>query len=153
MQQKELFELIFQDAHLVDVDLSAWDKYIALYVMADHAGRTKSGRKPMFVVEFIRVRSLHVVFNHLSYDPPIEMRPDEHVQWLFDRWEIEPDEESLRITLWALAHPAGPRLTLVCKDISIREMSYDTIDRLFPEWSSPSSGFIRPGLDAMVRDY
>ncbi len=33
MQQMALFEQIFSDAHVVDIDLSAWDKYIGLYAV------------------------------------------------------------------------------------------------------------------------
>ncbi len=51
MQQMTLFQQIFSDAHLVDIDLSAWDKYIALYVLAELAERpwsTADGRLPLF---------------------------------------------------------------------------------------------------------
>jgi len=81
VDQKELFELIFSDALLVDIDLSVWDKRISLYVLADRVGRVAGNLLPMFVVEFSNMRSWNIHFNHLSFDPPIELEPDEHVQW------------------------------------------------------------------------
>jgi hypothetical protein len=38
MQQMAFFEQIFSDAHLIDIGLSAWEKHIALHLLADHAG-------------------------------------------------------------------------------------------------------------------
>ncbi|HYP39844.1 MAG TPA: hypothetical protein VEX13_05745, partial [Chloroflexia bacterium] len=57
--------------------------------MADHVGRTTNNQLPMFVVEFAAVRSWSVEFNHLSYDPPIELGPDQHMQWLVSEYDIE----------------------------------------------------------------
>ena len=93
MQQMTLFRQIFSEAHVVDIDLSAWDKYIALYVLAELAERpwsTADGRLPLFKVEFVRVRSCHIAFNHLSHDPPIELGPHEHVQWRIYDFAVQP---------------------------------------------------------------
>ncbi len=150
MPQRDLFEVIFSDAHLVDIDLSGWDKRIALYVLADHAGRTVDNRLPLFIVEFYRVWHWDLRFNHLLHDPPIVLEPDEHVQWLLDDFFIEPDERGIRITLWGTS--TSPRMTFLCEGVRIREMPLDVPDSLFPGWVRPSRGFIRPGLDALARN-
>lgn len=150
MQQKELFERIFSDAHVVDIDLSVWDKRIALYVLADHVGRTANNKLPMFVVEFAAVRSWNVEFNHLSYDPPIELGPDEHMWWLVDTYNIEHVGDGLQIRLGQFAGGSMPSMTVVCEDVDIWEIPAEGLNRLFPDWSRPGVGFIRPGLDVLL---
>jgi hypothetical protein len=150
MPQSALFEQIFSDAHLVDIDLSAWDKLIALYVLADHAGRTADNRMPLFFVEFLRVRSLDIRFNHLGGDPPLKLGPHEHVQWWIDQFRVEPVDGGLQIALWGFS--SSPRMALVCEAVNIPEMPLEIPYRLFPTWSKPGSGFIRPGLDALSRE-
>ncbi len=146
------FERIFSDAHVVDIDLSAWDKQIALYVLADHMERSVPGEMPMFIVEFLHVRHWEITFNHLSHDPPVELGPHEHVQWWIDDFDVQPVEGGRQITLWGLS--SSPRMTLVCEDVHIRECPLDRPETkwLFPEWFRPSSGFIRPGLADWTRD-
>lgn len=150
MQQMELFERIFSDAHVVDIDLSEWDKFIAFYVLADHAGRTPSGRLPMFVVEFVRVRSLDIEFRHFDHDPTLDLAPHQHVQWLIDDFRVQTVHGGVRITLWGSS--SSPKMSIVCDAINIREMPPDIHRTLFPGWSRPYAGFIRPGLEALVRD-
>jgi hypothetical protein len=149
MQETALFEQIFSDAHLVDIDLAAWDKRIALFVLADHAGRTASGHRPLFVVEFARVRSLDIAFNHLDQEPPIELEADKHIQWRIDDFRVEPVEQGLRITLWQ--HSASPRMIIVCEGVNIREVPLDVPNQLFPGWARPYAGLIRPGLEELAR--
>lgn len=146
MQQMALFRGIFSDAHLVDIDLSAWDKRITLYVLADHVGRTADGRKPLFAVAFARVRRWDIEFMHLSHDHSIELEPDEHVQWQLDDFRIQFGDDGLEIALWGL--PATPRMSIVCEGIDIWEVPLDIPDRLFPGWDRPSQGFVRPGFGA-----
>ena len=63
-EERDLFETIFEDAIVVDVDLSKWDKLVSLWVIADHAPLRADGRLPLFVVEFVRVRELGICFRH-----------------------------------------------------------------------------------------
>ena len=150
MQQRELFERIFEDAHVVDIDLSVWDKRITLYVLADHVGWTANNQLPMFAVEFSRVRSWSVQFNHLDYDPPIELGPDEHVQWQIETYDVEQVEAGWEITLGTFFRSSSPKMTLICEDVDIWEVADDALHRLFPGWSKPFMGFIRPGLDVLL---
>ena len=150
MPQAALFERIFSDAHLVDIDLSAWDKVIALYVLAHFVEGVADSRAPLFCVEFARVRRWDIDFNHLAHDPPIELGPHEHLQWRIDQFDVQRVEGGLRITLWGASQ--FPRLSLVCDGVSIHEMPREIPNRLFPGWAKPFSGFICPGLDALSRD-
>jgi hypothetical protein len=154
MQQMTLFQQIFSDAHLVDIDLSAWDKYIALYALAELAERpwsTADGRLPLFKVEFVRVRSWHIAFNHLSQDPPIELGPHEHIQWRIDDFDVQPMADGLEIALRG-ALLSSPHITLICEDVYIQEIPLDIPFRLFPGWNKPYTGFIRPALEDWVPD-
>lgn len=99
MRQKKLFEQIFSDAHVVDIDLSSWDQFITLYVLADHTEREESGRKALFAVEFGRVYGLNIRFNHLDMKP---LRPDEHFQWTADDFRITSMDGGLKVSLWGL---------------------------------------------------
>jgi hypothetical protein len=144
MQQMTLFEDIFSDAILVDIDFSAWDKRIALYVLADHAGRTADNRRPMFVVEFIGVQRWEFMFSHLDADPPIDYGPKQHITWRIDEYQVELVPEGMHIVL-SMSAPF-PRITIICESVQIREFPLNVPDRLFPGWSKPYKGLIRPGL-------
>lgn len=150
IKQKELFERIFSDAHVLDIDMSMWDKRIALYVIADHVGRVGGNRLPMFVVEFTRVHSFNIDFNHLTYNPPIDLASDEHVQWRIDHYDVKSTQNGIEIVLGTFNTSSSPQTVLVCEDIDIWELTYDDLDTLFPGWERPYSGFIRPGLDVML---
>jgi hypothetical protein len=103
----------------------------------------------LFIAEFTRVRSLDITFKHLDHVPPIDLGPDEHVQWRIDDFRVEPAGDGQRITLWGLS--ATPRMTIVCGGVEIREMAVDVPNRLFPGWARPSMGFIRPRLGVLAR--
>lgn len=148
IKQQELFEIIFSDAHLVDIDLSAWDRRIVLYVLADHVGRIAGNRLPMFAVEFGRVHNWNMAFNHLDHAPPIDLGPDEHVQWRIHNYRVEDAADELEISLWSPS--ASPSMVIVCEDVLIWELDYEGLYQLFPRWSQPGSGFVRPGLDVML---
>ncbi len=138
------FEGIFSDAHVVDVDLSRWDKSIDLYVLADHMGRVEGNRLPLFVVQFIEVRRLS--FERSVANP--ELGPDEHVQWLIDDFRIEEAGDEVAISLWG--HRASPRIELVCRDVDINPVELRVFDELFPGWNQPSRGLARPGARVMA---
>lgn len=148
MQQRQLFETIFSDAHIIDIDMSAWDKLIRLYVIADHAERSTPGRLPLFAVEFVRVHQWNMFFNHSSATL-IELGPNEHLHWLPYEFTISEDQAELIITLWG--SPTTPRLTIVCEDVLIREVSYTSLDKTFPDWSKPRRGFVRPSIEGFSR--
>jgi hypothetical protein len=149
MQQRQLFEDIFSDAHIIDIDLSAWDQVVKLYVITDHAPRTTPGRLPLFMVEFLRVRQWNMSFNHLEVTFH-ELGPDEHLQWRSDSWEIDTNERELLITLSGSGYT--PRITIVCADVSIQEIAYAPLDRYFPGWSRPGRGLVRPSIEQYVQD-
>ena len=152
MLQQELFMQIFSDAHLVDVDLSSWDKQISFYVIADHLQHLPEGRLPLVVIEFIRVHRFDMKFNHVSNDNLIELGPDEHIQWWFDGADVEFIDERWHITLKSESLPSSPRTTIVCEDVNIWQMRNDIPDKLFPGWNKPRAGFIRPGLEVLSGD-
>ena len=81
-----------------------------------------------------------MIFNHLDFDPPIELAQDRHMRWVIV-------DGRLKIALWGSEQ--FPRLQLTCQSVYIRAMPLAIPDRLFPGWNRPGTGFIRPGLDAM----
>lgn len=144
-----IFEQVFSGAHLVDIDLSRWDKRVVLYVLADRMGYRQGNRLPMFAAEFIRVSRLEIAFSHLLDNVSVSLAGDEHVQWVLYEYSIRHFEHGLEVTLWGL--PSTPRMTLVSEDVIIREVASTQIDAVFPGWNKPFGGFVRPGLDMWTR--
>ena len=59
LEEMTLVEWIFKDAYLVDVDLSSWTEFIALYLVATYAEeRSARGSGSLFIVEFLRAAVL-----------------------------------------------------------------------------------------------
>jgi|GEM_PF-5709137 len=143
---RQLFDQIFSDANVADLDFSIWDKSIALWVFADHVDVPTPARLPLFMVEFIRVRRFCATFNHFAIN--VE-GPDEHIQWNVDDFKLAITDQGLSIQLFS--GKTSPRLEIDCDTVNIRRMDSTTIDRLFPGWSRPGRGFVRPGIDRLAK--
>jgi hypothetical protein len=142
---RRLFDSIFSDAQVVDVDLSSWDKSIDIYVLADHLPRVEGDRLPLFQVRFIHVRSLVLVSSAFSVSG---LAADEHVQWTIDDSRVEQIDGQMKLSLWGFEH--SPQLEITCEDVVFRSCELRVFDRLFPGWDRPSAGLARPGPLAMM---
>ncbi len=145
-----LFVWIFEDAYLVDIDLTSWDKFIALYLVAPHAAERYERNRLLFIVEFHRVRNWNITFNHLDHDPAAEDGPPEQLVWRIGHFAVQPVEGGLQFAFWGSDY--HPHITIVCESVDIREMPYQIAGRLFPGWDMTPRRFIRPGLDDLARD-
>lgn len=137
---RQLFERIFSDAHVIDVDLSEWDKSIDIYVLADHMPQVEGGRLPLFRVKFVGARALVLEGAAAS---GLGLAADEHVQWTLDDFRIDETAAEIRISLWGFE--ASPRLEITCQDVEISPFDLRVLDDLFPGWDRPSAGLARPG--------
>ncbi len=143
--ERRQFEQIFSDAHVVDLDLSGWDKSIDLYVLADHMERVEGNRLPLFSVHFLRARSFSLESGASSVQG---LAADEHVQWRVDDFRIDEGDGDITVSLWG--SEASPRLKIVCEDVQINPFPLRVFDELFPGWSTPRSGLARPGPGALM---
>ena len=147
-----LFEWIFEDAYLVDVDLSNWDRFIALYLEASHAAeRYPSSSSPLFIVEFQHVRTWNLTFNQRHRDANAEPGTHEHTRWRIDDFAVQPVAGGQQFTFRGSAK--DPCLTVVCESVNVRVLPRHIPDQLFPDWDKSSRRFIRPGLDELARDH
>lgn len=138
---RETFERVFSDAHIVDIDFSEWDKKVSLWVLADHY-EAWTQRRPLIVVDFLAV--LEFAFKMPSADFALKSQK-EHLQWNADDFEIEKLSSSIRVRLFGPKY--APSLTIECQAIVIRQAKADLLDQKFPGWNQPYSGFVRPGPD------
>ena len=143
---RKLFQQIFSDAHVVDVDFSNWDESVSLCVVADHVKVPTESRLPLFLIEFLRISKFHVNFNHLEVE--VE-RPEEHFQWNIDEFRIQIDK--CRISVSLFGGKTWPKLDITCEGIEIRPIANSLLDELFPGWNKPFSGMARPGIEALAR--
>jgi hypothetical protein len=138
---RRLFKQIFSDAHVVDIDLSRWDKQISLCVVADHVKGTKS-RAPLFLVSFLRANRFSLFFKHHD----VELHdPGRHFQWNVDECQIQQTNKNLIIMLYG-GH-ITPCFEIECAAVEIRRVPNLLLDELFPGWNAPYSGFARPGIE------
>ena len=136
------FERIFSDAHVIDVDLSSWDKSIDLYVLADHMERVEGGSSlPLFAVHFRRARSFKLESNAPSVPG---LAADEHVQWRIDHFQV--DEGDNEITISLSGFEASPRVEIVCEEVQINPFPL----RVFESYSLDGRSH-RAGLLVRVR--
>ncbi len=150
-EEMTLFEWIFEDAYLVDVDCPSWAEFIALYLVAPHAVEHAAGGSwPLFIVEFLRVRRWDLAFNHLNHEPAAESGPHEPTVWRINYVAVQAVEGGLPFDLWGAAE--HPSLTVTRASANIREIPSEIPDRLFPGRLTPPCRFIRLGLDELACD-
>jgi hypothetical protein len=137
-------ERVFSDAHVIDVDLSEWDRRIALWVLADHF-RNWSDRCPVVVVEFEDVKEFRIQMSSTKVVPDSLRK---HVQWRFDDVDLQRTKDSISIT--AKGSSSSPVLAVVCKTIEIREVDSNLLDKLNPGWNKPWSPFARGGIEKLA---
>jgi hypothetical protein len=138
---------IFSDALIIDVDLSSWDKYVDLWVLADHY-RKWTDRMPLVIVRFSHVTSMNFAFQHYG----IELEcPRQHFKWRIDDFDISQNGNLVSIMLYSSS--AHPRLQITCTAINVYDRDHSILDRLFPGWGSPYSAFVRPGIDGLFRRF
>lgn len=143
---RKLFEQIFSDAHVVDLDLSEWDKSTDLYVLADHVESAEGGGgPPLFALHFLRARSFKLEHDAASVEG---LAPHEHVQWSIDDFRLEETPAEISVSLWGME--SSPRIEIICEDIQINPFPARVFDELFPGWSEPYRGLARPGPGAMM---
>lgn len=138
------FKRIFSDAHVVDVDLSEWDKRICLWVLADHF-ENWTARCPLVVVEFGRVREFACRLPSAQHTLEAENR---HVQWRIDDSKVEQTGAGLLVRLSGSVY--SPVLTIECDSISFRADDIRLLDKLWPGWNQPYSALARPSIDKLV---
>jgi hypothetical protein len=144
----DLLERVFSDCHVVDVDLSEWDRRVGLLVVADHVESDEWGRNAPLLVSFVRVHDLRVKFNHLD----IELDdPTVHFQWQVDTMidKTEKGERTRRLLISGLK--ATPTLEIEFERVEIEHLSCSDMDRRLPGWTDPSGPFARPGVLQMLR--
>lgn len=144
-EQFELLERIFSDSHIIDIDFSEWDKKIAICLLADHyRDYSKEKRKPVLIIDFIKVHEFNVKFNHFHIKLD---NPNKHIQWPTDTIEIKNKSGFYEITIYEM--PRFPKLSLYCELIEIEEIPIIWLDNLFPGWGKPFSPLARPGISKM----
>ncbi len=143
---RRLFEQVFSDAHVIDVDFSQWDKQVSLCVVADHVEVPTPPRLPLFLVEFLRVSKFFITFNHFE----VEMEGSEkHFQWNIDEFKIRNIKNRTIISL--SGGKTWPDLQIECQEIGFRQISHAVLDDIFPGWNRPYNGLARPGILALSR--
>jgi hypothetical protein len=139
------FEAIFRDARVIDVDFSVWDERCRFLVIAmEETAPVPGQRLPIYFVDFLGVRQMGFAFHH--WETPIVQG---HFQWNVHDFKWSSDETFLRIAL------RGPRqfptVEIVCKDVDVRSVDNDALDRLFPGWNQPGSPLVRPGIEELMK--
>jgi hypothetical protein len=143
---QRLFEQIFSDAHVIDVDFSQWDKLVSLCVVADHVEVPTPSRLPLFLVDFLQVSKFFLTLNHLKVG--LE-DAEKHFQWNIDDFKIQNSNKTIVISLFG--GPTWPKLEIECQEIVFQHLSHAILDDLFPDWNAPYKGLARPGIQSLSR--
>ena len=138
-------ERIFSDAHVVDFDLSQWDKLLELWVLADHYERD-GDRLALLRVCFFELESIQLEFNNIG----VELKhPWEHCQW--NICELTCTKKSGSKEFYLLGSGVSPHITLQCKRVTYEKVSHRWLDKPFPNWNKPSSPLARPSIEELYK--
>ena len=117
-------------------------------MIGDHATeQTEKGAGPLFIVEFAHP-------SHWEWDTPNQQSTPREAPptWRIENFRLDPLDQYWRCTLLGHEMTQSPTLIIVCADIDIRQVPLHQFTPSFAERSDPQSGFIRPGLDALIRE-
>jgi len=136
---------IFSEAHIVDVDLSEWDRRVSLLAIAGHVERVEPSRLPVLLVHFVGVRGMDIQFRHFD----VQLPDEDHVQWQVDQMSREPTAVGFRMTLFGSL--ATPRLGIEAAAVETERVTSWELARVFPGWNRPGAPFVRPGIAELLR--
>jgi hypothetical protein len=141
------FDVIFQEAHVIDFDLSQWDRRLRLVVVAGLVpGNFHGGRGPLHNVDF---NGLQELVWRVSADGPQELEsPNHHSQWVIMKFDVYEQLQADKILLAGFG--PTPTLEIVCSDVAISELDAKIVDRVNPSWNKASSPLARPGFEDLL---
>ncbi|MEQ8843453.1 MAG: hypothetical protein RIB58_01265 [Phycisphaerales bacterium] len=148
---RRVFEIILQDANVLDVDFSRWHDGIALVLDADHVDPPAGEDLAYFRVTFVDVGEF--VFQprtrerlgdgrhpRLSISGCVAERAGDLVV------ELNGPAYSLSPTIFE------PLLRIVCGSIRVEPMSRNTLERVSPgHLEGTDNGLVRPSIDVLAR--
>lgn len=140
-ETKKLFQIIFQEAHVIDFDFSKWDKFIRIVVVAQLMPTTTDSRFPLYNVDFLDVSCINWNSNHLGIVLDTE---DQHCQWTIFEFDITKNGAFQNIKLSGVK--PSPELTILCKTVRIEEIDNKVVDTVNPDWNNPYCPLARPSL-------
>ena len=142
---RELFDDVFRDANVLDIDFSVWDHQISMVIVAVEASAFPKRRLPLYIVEFQRVHRIEISFAHYG----IHLKSG-HFQWDVYGATIEGHEGSFSIRLRSTKD--FPVTVIECEDVNIRPLENDLLDKRFPGWNKPGTAFVRPGVEELAKE-
>lgn len=143
---RRLFNVIFQEAEVLDFDFCKWDRYVRLVVLGGLLPENFNGRGPLRIhnVDFLDVAELMWKSMHLGI---VLESPRHHCQWTIMEFKVVRKGKCKVITLSGFG--PSPRLRIVCRDVKITEMWADVVDALNPHWNAFSAPLARPSLEEL----
>ena len=147
---KQLVEVIFSDADIVDIDLSCWDKYITIIVIADHLKSSfSSNRRPVFNFKFHSVHEFKCNFYH-NKDNAYKDDLRKHYRWPVDRFEIKSENSVIHLELKS-GYEVLPILNIAFEKLEVQEFDMKIIDKITPKWFEPNNPFARRSLEEIYQ--
>lgn len=140
---REIFERVFSDAHVIDIDMSGWDKRVSFWVLADHY-EIWEHRCPLVVVDFCNVHEFNCKMPELRLP-----ETNRHLQWNIDTISVS-ESLPLRFDLAESCSSSSPIFSITCESVDIRRLPIEVVDAAVPGWGRPYSGFARPNLEALA---
>src|SRR5688572_3167303 len=117
---RKILMTILSDAHVVDLDISEWDRHIALVVVADHI-KPRGHSRSIFLLRFVRPTHFSI-----DYVNPVEIPEDKsYCQWNLHDFRFAKANGFEDWTLIS-ARP-GPNLRIVFKTVSVVEMRREVL--------------------------
>lgn len=142
---RSLFDQVFHEAQILDVDFSKWDKYVRLVVLAS-AMTGAQNRSPVFNVDFCGVKS----FNMTVPQKDIGLGEFEHIQWTIMEFDVLTDKAHLSLRFASLG--SEPNLAIDCDDVRLAEVPMADLFAVAPDWGRRHRHpLLRPSIQELAR--
>ena len=146
-EDKILFEKIFHEAVVYDVDFSKWDKFIRIVVAAGALNSSFSSRyAAMYNVDFFKVKEFWWEFKYsdIKLESPVH-----HCLWTIMDFNWVKNSNGAYLFHFKSISSPDPDVKIVCRKLCISEMNPENINIVNPGWDRPYAPFARPNIEEL----
>jgi hypothetical protein len=143
--EKKFFLSAMKSPLVVDIDFSAWDKFVRI-VVAVAPDEEFSAQSDLYNVDFVRVTT--IAWNAQGA-VEFESNETQHTRWQI--WGVELDElaEGYRVEL----RSSAPDLNIECQDIRMSPLDGKLLVALNPAWFKPGEPLARRSLEMLAESF
>ncbi len=139
---------IFSDCEIVDIDLSNWWASVTVLAVSDHYEQWE-GRCPVLCITFQSADRFNLRFNNR-----IDSENNLQMKWISYKCTISEIDTTTGggFKIFISGSPHMPSIECECRNIAWEVVPTSVLDRVFPGWQLPTTGFVRQDIKSILKE-